>query len=146
VSCGVGHRGGSDPTLLWLWCRPAATAWIGPLAWEPPCAMGEALKSKNTKTKKNWFPWCRLQILSVWAGSASLWLSPGWASGFHEGFHLAACLGASQTPEHVVAGGSCPFPCGGSRAAGLVLCQVLDWNNLALRSLFWEKLRHLLWG
>ena len=26
MSCGVGHRLGSDPALLWLWCRPAATA------------------------------------------------------------------------------------------------------------------------
>ena len=26
VTCGVGCRRGSDPTLLWLWCRPAATA------------------------------------------------------------------------------------------------------------------------
>ena len=26
VSCGVGHRCGSDLTLLWLWYRPAATA------------------------------------------------------------------------------------------------------------------------
>ena len=26
VSCGVGHRWGSDPALLWLWCRPAAVA------------------------------------------------------------------------------------------------------------------------
>ena len=28
VSCGVGRRHGLDPTLLWLWCRPAATALI----------------------------------------------------------------------------------------------------------------------
>ena len=37
MSCGVGRRRGSDPELLWLWCRPAATAPIWPLAWEPPC-------------------------------------------------------------------------------------------------------------
>ena len=36
VSCGVGCRRCSDPTLLWLLCRPAATGPIGPLAWEPP--------------------------------------------------------------------------------------------------------------
>ena len=30
---------------LWLWL--AATAWIQPLAWEPPYAMGEALKKKK---------------------------------------------------------------------------------------------------
>ena len=26
VSCAVGHRHGLDPELLWLWCRPTATA------------------------------------------------------------------------------------------------------------------------
>ena len=33
--CGVGRRQGSDPALLWLWLRLAATAPIRPLAWEP---------------------------------------------------------------------------------------------------------------
>ena len=28
TSCGVGGRRGSDSVLLWLWCRPAATALI----------------------------------------------------------------------------------------------------------------------
>ena len=28
MSCGVGHRGGLDPRLLWLWCRLAAAAGI----------------------------------------------------------------------------------------------------------------------
>ena len=47
----VGHRLGSDPTLLWLWCQPAATAPIRPLAWEPPYASGAALE--KTKKKRN---------------------------------------------------------------------------------------------
>ena len=34
----------SDPELLWLWCRPAATAPFSPLPWEPPLAVGAALK------------------------------------------------------------------------------------------------------
>ena len=38
--------------LLWLWCRPAATAPIRPLAWEPPYAMGEALGRQKDKNKK----------------------------------------------------------------------------------------------
>ena len=54
MGCGVGHRHGSDLALLWLWHRPVATAPIGPLAWEPPCAAGAALKrqkkKKNSKT------------------------------------------------------------------------------------------------
>jgi len=59
VSCGVGCRRGSDPALLWLWCRPVATASIGPLgplAWEPPCAARVALekakRQKQNKTKQ----------------------------------------------------------------------------------------------
>ena len=42
MSCGVGGRRGSDPALLWLWCRPVATAPIGPPAWESPYAAGAA--------------------------------------------------------------------------------------------------------
>ena len=54
MSCGVGHRRGSDLALLWLWCRPAAVALIRPLAWEPPYAMDVALKKqKQTNKQKN---------------------------------------------------------------------------------------------
>ena len=52
VSCGVGHRRGSCPVLLWLWRRLTATTPIRPLAWEPPCAMGVALKRQKIKIKK----------------------------------------------------------------------------------------------
>ena len=37
--------------MLWLWHRPAAVALIGPLAWEPPYAMGTALKGQKKKKK-----------------------------------------------------------------------------------------------
>ena len=51
MSCGIGRRRGSDPMLLWR--RPVATAPIGPLAWEPPYAAGEAQeKAKRQKKKK----------------------------------------------------------------------------------------------
>jgi len=52
MSCGVGHRHGLDPGLLWLWCRPAAIASVQPTAWEFPCAMGSALKRKKRKKEK----------------------------------------------------------------------------------------------
>ena len=52
MSCGVGHRHGSDPALLWLWHRPVAAALIRPLAWEPPYAVGAALEKKGKKDKK----------------------------------------------------------------------------------------------
>ena len=46
VSFGTGHRRGSDPLLLWLWCRPAAVALIQPLAWELPYVVGVAQKKQ----------------------------------------------------------------------------------------------------
>ena len=52
MSCGVGHRHGLDPSLLQLWCRPAAVDSISPLAWECPYALGVALKSKKQKQKQ----------------------------------------------------------------------------------------------
>ena len=45
-----------DPALLWLWRGPVATVLIRPLAWEPACAVGAALKSKKTKQKTNTMP------------------------------------------------------------------------------------------
>ena len=57
MSCGVGRRLGLDPELLWLCHRPATTAPIRPLAWEPPYAAGAARKKakrpKKRKKKKN---------------------------------------------------------------------------------------------
>ena len=57
MRCGVRHRWGSDPVLLWLWYRPTAAAVIQPLAWELPYAVGVALKrqktNKQTKNKHN---------------------------------------------------------------------------------------------
>ena len=47
MSCDIVHKYSLDPTLLWLWHRPVATALIQLLAWEPPYAMGVALKRQN---------------------------------------------------------------------------------------------------
>ena len=38
--------------VLWLWRRLAAVARIRPLAWEPPYAVGEALKDNKEREKK----------------------------------------------------------------------------------------------
>ena len=51
VSCGVGHRCGSDRAFLWLCHRPVDIALIRLLAWEPLYATGVALKDKKTKVK-----------------------------------------------------------------------------------------------
>ena len=52
MSYGVGRRRGSDPALLWLWCRLAAAAPIRPRAWEPPYATGAALEKGEKEKKK----------------------------------------------------------------------------------------------
>ena len=52
MNCGVGGRRGLDPALLGLWCRPAATAPIRPLVWEPPHALGVALKKHLEKKEE----------------------------------------------------------------------------------------------
>ena len=56
----VGRRRGSDPALLWLWCRLTATAPIRPLAWEPPYAAGAAQEMAKRPKKKEeediWLP------------------------------------------------------------------------------------------
>ena len=55
MSCGVGHRCGSDLALLWLWRRLAAAAPIHPLAWEIPYAASLAQKAKKKEKKKKRF-------------------------------------------------------------------------------------------
>ena len=51
MSCGVGHRYGLDPMLLWH--RLAAAALIWSLAWELPYGTGAAPKSKKQNKTKN---------------------------------------------------------------------------------------------
>ena len=52
MSYGVGSRCGLDLVLLWLWHRLEAVALIGPLGWEPPYAVGVALKIRKKKFHK----------------------------------------------------------------------------------------------
>ena len=57
--------------LMWLLYRPAATALIGPLAWELPYAAAEALKNKQTK--KEWITLLRIKTPEkvIWSHLAS---------------------------------------------------------------------------
>ena len=52
MCCGKGSRHGSDPALLWLWCRLAAVALIRRLAWELPYVMGAPPQKKQKNPKK----------------------------------------------------------------------------------------------
>ena len=51
MTCGVGHKHGSDLVLLWLWLWPAAMAPIQPSAWELPYAMSAALNSTQKHSR-----------------------------------------------------------------------------------------------
>jgi len=54
MSCGVGHRRGSDLELPCLQHRLVAPDLIGPLTWEPPYAMRVAQEmTKRQKKKKS---------------------------------------------------------------------------------------------
>ena len=61
MSCGVGRRLGSNPKLLWLWCRPVAAALILSLAWELSYAEGAPLKHIHTHRQS------LMSILQVWS-------------------------------------------------------------------------------
>ena len=63
MSCCAGRRHGLDPMLLWLWCRLATAALIGPLAWELPYAAGATQKSKTIKIKIKFYMRLEWQIL-----------------------------------------------------------------------------------
>ena len=66
VSCGVDTSRGSDPALLWL---------IPPLAWEPPCAMGAALKSKKKKKKEYVYSWTQVYGPGICIYNKHMWYS-----------------------------------------------------------------------
>ena len=67
----VGWRCGSDPVLLWLWCRSAAAALIQPLAREPSYASSATLKKER---KKKWVNllWFKSQVWYVMIVSPSV--------------------------------------------------------------------------
>ena len=62
MSCGVGHRLGSDPVLLWLRRRPAAITWIRPLAWELPYATEAAPEKAKRQKKKSHGNWVEITL------------------------------------------------------------------------------------
>jgi len=69
MSCGVGLRRSLDLALLWLWCRPSAVALIRPLAWEPPYAVGMALKRTKRQKKKKWEDWSWARCMWGWVSA-----------------------------------------------------------------------------
>ena len=75
----------SDPTLLRLWHRPAATAPIRPLSWEPPHATGVALEiAKRQKKKKKKKIVCLPSRLIFLINRVLTWFFQGKRNGFKE--------------------------------------------------------------
>ena len=80
-----------DPVLLWLWCRLAAAAPIGPLAWEltywvqPYKAKKKKKKKKKTQKKKLFFFFLFFFFLGVGVGGVHLQHAevPGQGSNLH---------------------------------------------------------------
>ena len=52
MSCAIGSRHGSDPSLCDCGVGWQLQLRFDPLAWYPPYAMGRALKKKQKKTKQ----------------------------------------------------------------------------------------------
>ena len=55
MSCGVGGRRGSDPALLWLWCRPAVVAQIRPPSLGTSICCGNSPRNDKKTKKKSAF-------------------------------------------------------------------------------------------
>ena len=116
MSCGVGHRCGSDPALLWLQGRPAATALIRPPAWEPPYTAGALKRQKTKKKKKNESKWVQnldtflggfrvawaAALPGHWLALPLLLLVPGCPPG--QIFPITLCLGSCLWVELVLNG------------------------------------------
>ena len=52
MSCGVCCRRGSDPALLWLWCRQVGYSSNSTSSLGFPCTAGVALKKQNKQTRR----------------------------------------------------------------------------------------------
>ena len=65
MSCGVGHRCGSDLVLLWLWCKLAASALIRPLAWGTSICHRCGPKNKQTNKQKTYNFICQLNLIKA---------------------------------------------------------------------------------
>ena len=94
MSCGVGHRHGSDLALLCLWHRLVATTLIRPLAWETPSAEGAALKGqKQTNKQKD------KAGIPMWTSKSNIW--------------CCHCSGCFHGTDSIPGPGNIPVPCHG---------------------------------
>ena len=102
----MGCNRGWDLAWLWLWCRLAATALFQPLDWEPPYAVGVALKKKKKRIhrEESYVKMCEdggrsWSNVATSQGIARAWESP--SEGRGEGGFFSRSFGrsiASSTP------------------------------------------------
>ena len=75
VSCGVGGRCGSDPTLLWLWCRPATWDWT-PSLGTSICRRCGPTKTKDKRDKINVYALVFIPVTFPYSESSLVDFSP----------------------------------------------------------------------
>ena len=105
VNCGVDCSLGSDPMLLWLWCRPAAAAPILPLTWEPPYAAGAAPK-RHTHTKHRFSRFLLYRGALVKGDSLRFWTQPS-----HRSRRPASCCPGAASADVSGPGRAFRGPC-----------------------------------
>ena len=86
MSCGVGHRLGLDPVVLWLWSRPVAVAPTWPLAWEAPYVMVLKRKKRKENADLEFLLW--LSRLRTWLVSIRMWV---WSLDSLSGLTIHCC-------------------------------------------------------
>ena len=66
MNCGVGCRRGSDTVLLWMWCRPVATAPIRPQPGNLHMMQEAALEKAKRQKKQNKTKKKPMSIISIY--------------------------------------------------------------------------------
>ena len=94
--------------LLWLWCRLAAAALIGPLAWELPYAtkkQKEKEKIKSILKTNKHTNWLERVLLLPTQQTLRCFPSP-WAPGVETGLHILGTTSTSLALRHPVSADS----------------------------------------
>ena len=135
MNCGVGCRGGSDPELLWLWCRLAAVALIWPLAWELPYATQAPPPPKKEKGQNSYKCIKTNSKIFKNLGHLAYWLTGRWpGEGDSAGVALEWPVGGFQVPPALR---GLPVRWVPPRGQSVLWLRAGSWSN-SLQSLGWR--------